>query len=148
MTECHEGSDAVPSGIASSRTVYVDDVIVAPSPGRGRGVFAGRRFEANEIVEVCPMIALSERDADKLAKTGLSDYYFGWGKDGKQAAIALGYGSLYNHSLTPNAEHRKSTADDTMSIVAVREIAVGEEIFIHYQTRMEDEQQAMWFEVR
>jgi SET domain-containing protein len=132
----------------SSRTIYVADVIVAPSPGRGRGIFARRRFEPNEIIEVCPMIALSERDAVKLDETGLYGYYFGWGKDGKQAAIALGYGSLYNHSSTANAEHRKNVAGDTMSIVAVQEIAAGEEIFIHYQTAMQEEQQPMWFEVR
>jgi SET domain-containing protein len=134
--------------MASTRTFDVADVSVAPSPGRGRGVFARRPFARNEVIEVCPVIALSERDADRLNETGLYDYYFGWGEDGKQAAIALGFGSLYNHSFTPNAEHRKDAADNTMSIVAVREITAGEEIFIRYQTGMEDEQQAMWFEVR
>jgi uncharacterized protein len=136
------------SDTAGPRTIYVADVIVAPSAGRGRGIFAKRRFDADEIIEVCPVIALSERDADSLNATGLYEYYFGWGKDGKWAAIALGYGSLYNHSFTPNAEHRKNTVDETISIVAVREIAAGEEIFIRYQTGMGDEQQAMWFDVR
>jgi uncharacterized protein len=134
--------------IVSSQTYHNGDVIVAPSPGRGRGVFARRRFEPNEIIEICPMIALAEGDVDKLNETGLYDYYFGWGKDGKQAAIALGYGSLYNHSFTPNAAHHKNAANDTMSIVAVRQIAAGEEILICYQTGMQKEQPAMWFDVR
>ena len=89
--------------MASTRTFDAANVIVASSPGRGRGVFARRPFARNDVIEVCPVIALSERDADRLYDTGLYDYYFGWGKDGKQAAIALGYGSLYNHSFTPNA---------------------------------------------
>ncbi len=128
--------------------VSAPDVNVATSPGRGRGVFAARRFEPGETIEVCPTIALSEADARKLDATGLYDYYFGWGEDGTQAAIALGYGSLYNHSLTPNAENRKNFAAGSMSIVAVRPIAAGEEIFIRYETGKGDDQPAVWFKVR
>jgi uncharacterized protein len=124
------------------------NVLVSPSPGRGRGVFAARRFEPGETIEVCPVIALSEADARKLDDTGLCDYYFGWGKDGRRAAIALGYGSLYNHAFAPNAEYRKNAANDTISVVALREIAAGEEIFIRYNPGIEADQAAMWFEVR
>jgi uncharacterized protein len=124
------------------------DVIVGPSRGRGRGVFATRRFEPGETIEVCPVIALSEADARKLDNTGLYDYYFGWGKDGRQAAIALGYGSLYNHAFTPNAEHCKNAANDTISVVALREISAGEEIFIHYNTGIDADPATMWFEIR
>jgi hypothetical protein len=136
------------SDTATPRTICAPDVAVGPSPGRGRGVFATRRFAPNEIIEVCPVIALSEADARKLDATGLYDYYFGWGKDGKQAAIGLGYGSLYNHSFMANAQHRKNAADDTIEVVAVREIAQGEEIFIKYDTGTGGAQQNMWFEVR
>jgi uncharacterized protein len=129
-------------------TLFAPDVNVATSRGRGRGVFALRRFEPGETIEVCPAIALSETDARKLDATGLCDYYFGWGENGMQAAIALGYGSLYNHSISPNAEHRKNFAEGTLSIVAVRPIAAGEEIFIRYETGKGDDQPAVWFEVR
>ena len=94
------------------------------------------------------MIALSEADARILDGTGLYDYYFGWGNDGKAAAIALGYGSLYNHSFTPNAVHRKNTESGVISIVAIESIAPGEEIFIRYQTGTGDGEQQMWFDVR
>lgn len=124
------------------------DVIVGPSPGRGRGVFAMRRFAPGETIEVCPVIALPEADARKLDDTGLYDYYFGWGKDGRRAAIALGYGSLYNHAFTPNAEHRKNAENDTISVVALREIPAGEEIFIRYNTGIDADQATMWFNVR
>ena len=69
-------------------------ITIGSSAGRGRGVFAARRFEPGETIEVCPVIALSEADARTLDGTGLYDYYFGWGEDGKAAAITLGYGSL------------------------------------------------------
>jgi hypothetical protein len=111
-------------------------------------VFAARRFEPGETIEVCPVIALSEADARALDGTGLYDYYFGWGEGGKAAAIALGNGSLYNHSPAPNAMHRKQVADGVISIVAVECIERGEEIFIRYDTGTGGGAQQMWFEVR
>ncbi len=124
------------------------DLTIGSSAGRGRGVFAARRFEPGETIEVCPVIALSEADARTLDGTGLYDYYFGWGTDGKAAAIALGYGSLYNHSPSPNAAHRKHQADGSISITAVRRIERGEEILIQYDTGTGSGTQQMWFEVR
>ena len=124
------------------------DITIGSSEGRGRGVFAVRRFEAGETIEVCPVIALSEADARTLDGTGLYDYYFGWGKDGKAAAIGLGFGSLYNHSPTPNAVHRKHPAEGFISITAVTRIEHGEEIFIRYDTGVSSDAQQMWFEVR
>ncbi|HUB49591.1 MAG TPA: SET domain-containing protein [Acetobacteraceae bacterium] len=132
----------------TSRTICAPAAAVGQSPGRGRGVFATREFAPGETIEVCPVIALTEADARKLDATGLYDYYFGWGEGGKQAAIAFGYGSLYNHSVTPNAEHRKNFAEDTLSVVAIRPIAPGEEIFIRYETGSGDVQPTVWFEVR
>lgn len=124
------------------------DVTPGYSKGRGRGVFAARQFEPGETIEICPVIALSEADAKTLDGTGLYDYYFGWGKDGKAAAIALGYGSLYNHSFTPNAIHHKNAKNDTISIVAVKSIAPGEEIFIRYDTAPGEDGKQMWFDIR
>ena len=124
------------------------DVMIGSSEGRGRGVFAARRFEPGETIEVCPVIALSEADARALDATALYDYYFGWGSDGKAAAIALGYGSLYNHSSSPNAKHTKHESDGVISVVAVRPIERGEEIFIRYNTGVAGDAQQMWFEVR
>jgi uncharacterized protein len=124
------------------------DITIGSSEGRGRGVFAARRFEPGETIEVCPVIALSEADARALDNTGLYDYYFGWGEDGKAAAIAFGYGSLYNHSPTANAVHRKHQADGFISIAAVKRIERGEEIFIRYDSGSGGDQHKMWFEVR
>jgi len=124
------------------------DITIGTSEGRGRGVFAARRFEPGETIEVCPVIALCETDARALDGTGLYDYYFGWGKDGKAAAIALGCGSLYNHSPSPNARHRKQEAQGVITIAAVRRIEPGEEIFIRYDTGVAGDAQQMWFEVR
>ncbi len=137
------------------------DLIVRESPSRGRGVFAVRGFEAGETIEVCPVIALSAADAARLDDTHLYNYYFGWGLDGKAAAIALGFGSLYNHSYTPNAVYRKNLADGTIEFVALGAIASGDEIFVRYNfihvegpdsgsapTEGAGDQGPLWFEVR
>jgi SET domain-containing protein len=101
------------------------DITVSRSEGRGRGVFAARRFEPGETIEFCPVIALFEADARTLDGTSLYDYYFGWGKDGNAAAIVLGYRSLYNRSPSPNATHQKHEGDGIMSVVAVSNACTG-----------------------
>ena len=123
-------------------------IAVSDSPGRGRGVFATRRFAAGETIEVCPVIVLTESDARALDHTGLFHYYFGWGNDGQAAAIGLGYSSLYNHADSPNATHMKNLADQTITITALRPIAAGDEILIRYDPGPSAPDGAVWFEVR
>lgn len=76
-------------------------ISVKDSPGKGRGVFAQRNFKKGEVIETCPVIVLPAKEIDSLELTQLYNYYFAWGPDSKDGAIALGYGSLYNHSYNP-----------------------------------------------
>lgn len=122
------------------------DLLVKNSPKGGRGVFAARCFAAGEVIEVCPVIALPAEDAARLDDTKLYNYYFGWGSDGKEAAIALGFGSLYNHADSPNAVYRKHPDEGSLSIIAVMPIAAGEEILIKYNFGIDGG--TPWFEVR
>ena len=46
-------------------------------------------------------------------------------------ALALGYGSLYNHSYQPNARYDDQPAG-AMTFTALRDIRAGEEITINY----------------
>ena len=124
------------------------DLIVKQSGSRGRGVFAARQFQAGEVIEVCPVIALSSDDVAQLDKTRLYDYYFGWGADNTGGAIALGFGSLYNHSYAPNAAYRKSEADGTISIVALKSIAPDDEILFKYNNGDTENCGPLWFEVK
>ena len=123
-------------------------LIVKQSASRGRGVFAARWFQAGEVIEVCPVITLSSADAAKLDDTYLYNYYFGWGADNTGAAIALGFGSLYNHSYAPNATYRKSEADCTISIIAVKPIAPEDEILIKYNYGDTENSDRLWFDVK
>jgi len=124
------------------------DLIVKQSASRGRGVFAARWFQAGEVIEVCPVIGLSSDDMAKLDDTPLYNYYFGWGAENKGAAIALGFGSLYNHSYAPNAAYRKSEADSTILFFAVKPIAPEDEILITYNFGDTENCGQLWFDVK
>ena len=107
---------------------------VADSPGRGRGVFALRRFKAGETIERCPVVASpSDEWEEHVVNTELTDYCFRWGEDDEDGAIPLGYGSVYNHSFTPNARYVPRLRDRQMEFIAIRDIDPGEEITTNYR---------------
>lgn len=124
----------------SNGRLYVKEV-----PGKGRGVFAFEPIEAGEVIEVCPVIWLNTKDLKALDGTTLYDYYFLWGKTGRQAAIALGYGSLYNHDYTPNATYDMYFDEKIIVVYALREIPAHEEITFNYNGSPDD-QGKVWFE--
>ena len=102
---------------------------VAASTLHGRGVFAAVPIAAGDIVEECPVIRFPAAEREHIDATLIDEYYFDWDGDG---AIALGLGSLYNHSDTPVAEYIKDTVNDVLVVRAVSAIAAGEEITFSY----------------
>lgn len=107
--------------------------------GAGRGVFATSSIKAGELIERCPVVALTDKkDRDRLRKTGLVNYYFLWGEKRDHAAICLGWGALYNHSFEPNARYEKVMDDFRMDFYALRDIAPGEEILVNYNGAPDD----------
>jgi uncharacterized protein len=101
-------------------------------PGKGRGVVAERHIPAGATIERPPVLVVPASEAPLIRDTRLAHYYFEWGDDCKQAAIALGYGSLYNHSYTPNARYEFRDAEECLEFIALRDIKLGEEITINY----------------
>jgi len=103
---------------------------VRRSGKKGRGVFARKAIRKGTIIEHAPMILLPIGEVFSNApKTKLANYVFGWGDD--TVAVALGYGSLYNHSYQPNAAYR-SEGPQTQIFRAIRDIKAGEEITVNY----------------
>ena len=115
------------------------------SKGRGaRGVYARRQIEADELIERVPVILIpktqvfgTEYAAQQAAR--ISWYVFAWNVPTKReyVAIALGYGSIYNHSFAPNAVYR-CVAPDAIEYVALRPIEPGEEVTVNYNGRPDD----------
>ncbi len=109
--------------------------------GKGRGVFARRQIRKGEVIETVPVIVLpGEEVGDGSAST---DYCFAWGRG--TVALALGYGSLYNHSYEPNACY-EDVGGRTKLFVAIRDIAAGEEITVNYNGEPGD-RSPVWFDV-
>lgn len=112
----------------------------------GRGVFATIQYIQDDVIEVCPVIVLGKEERSKIDGTKLFDYYFSWGAEEDEAAIALGFGSLYNHSYTPNAKYLKKYNRNEIHIVALKTIKVGEEILVNYNGDPKSIE-PLWFEV-
>lgn len=102
---------------------------IAPSAGRGRGCFAERGFARGEVIEEAPVVVVPTGQLEHLDRTILENYYFQWGEDG---AVALGRLSLCNHDYAPNAGFERRVASGTVRLVALRDIAAGEEVTINY----------------
>lgn len=99
----------------------------------GRGVFALAPIKKGEVIEACPVIPLAKGDEKKLTETVLDKYMFAWGEGLEECCICLGYGSLYNHSSTPNAVACRVHDRTEIEFVALRDIAAGEQILTDYE---------------
>jgi uncharacterized protein len=121
---------------------------VTSFPGKGRGVVAQRHFEPGETVEQMPVIVVPQAEVSLIRQTRLANYYFEWGEDCKQGAIALGYGSLYNHSYTPNARYEFREENESLEFIALCEIRPGEEITINYNNLGPSAKQPLKFDVK
>lgn len=106
------------------------NLAVKNSDEKGRGVFATEFIAKDGIIEMCPIIKLDSKNKSQIDQTELYDYYFLW--DENNFALALGYGSLYNHSSLPNASYHFQKANNTIIIKALENILPNNEIFVDY----------------
>ncbi len=119
---------------------------VRETESKGRGVFALAAIPAGTLIETSDIVLIPEPDMEALEDSILGNYFFRWGADDKQGALALGYGSLYNHSYRPNARYMKHFESFTIDFIALRDIAAGEEIKTNYNGDPES-RKGLWFSV-
>ena len=120
--------------------LHLPFIYVRPSPLGGRGVFTAEPIPRGTTIELAPAIVLSAADRERIHASALHDYYFLWAGDG--AAIALGYGSLYNHSTAANTSYDMDYDVEQIRFVASRDIQAGEELLIDYLVGGGEE---LWF---
>lgn len=108
------------------------NLFVSNAGHKGRGVFTSKILKKGELIEICPVIELTYREHQSLVGHILENYAFVWNTKKRSVAILLGFGSLYNHSLKPNADYFKRLKDGVMLFKASRNIKAGEEITIDY----------------
>ncbi|MGE3819259.1 MAG: SET domain-containing protein [Isosphaeraceae bacterium] len=103
--------------------------------GKGRGVFARRAIRKGDVIERVPVLVLAVDQIKDAAVWGeVANYVFQWGEG--TVALALGYGSLYNHSYRPNARYDDGARQKVFT--ALRDVAAGEEITINYNGDPDD----------
>jgi hypothetical protein len=108
-------------------------------------VYALRDIPAGTLIERVPVLLIPRNqvfsDDPKVPSPSphISWYVFDWTGHTKRdyVALALGYGSIYNHADDPNAAWEPEPPD-TLAFRAARPIAAGEEVFISYRGKGDD----------
>jgi len=116
-------------------------------PGKGLALFAVRNIAENEIIEECPILPLTPTERKHSEKTILNHYIYPW-RSTRSAAVVFGYGSIYNHSFTPNADWKQNFKTSRMVYRALRDITAGEELTVNYNGEPDDDTPIEWFEVK
>lgn len=109
--------------------IYIKDTGTA----KGLGAFAARKFSREEVVELCPVLVI-DAAATKLPQP-INTRVFDWAKLAKSkqhSALALGYGSMYNHDNPANMRYEADATKLFLRFIAIRDIEESEELTINY----------------
>ena len=108
------------------------------SPGRGRGVFALRDIPKGTTVDISAVLLFSaaEYEAHPGQRSVLDNYTYRW--DRGRYALALGLGSIFNHSRSGgvNCGYVRDFARSTITYVTTRDVRAEREIFISYGDKL------------
>lgn len=121
-------------------------IVVKRIPKKGRGVFALKDFKEGDIIESAPVLIFTSKERRHLEKTLLNYYIYPW-RSTRGASLALGFGSIYNHSFSPNADWKQNFRTQSMVYRAIKNIKKGEEITVNYNGEPDDNTPIDWFEV-
>jgi SET domain-containing protein len=94
-----------------------------------RGLIATELIHKDQVIERCPSIVYV-KNTPVIEQTIFDHYVFDW--DETHEALALGYGSLINHSYERNVGVDFDFEKKEIIFTALRDINVGEELFINY----------------
>lgn len=122
------------------------NIVIRRFPKKGRGVFALKNFKAGDIIENCPVLIFTPKERKHLEKTLLNYYVYPW-RSTRGAALVLGYGSIYNHSYSPNADWKQNFKTQSMIFRAIKNIKKEEEITVNYNGEPDEQTPIDWFEV-
>lgn len=131
--------------ISSLGKVYVKKSDI---PESGRGVFTKVNLKKGETVEECPIIEIPKHNLSSLNESNLVTYVFFFGRNKEKAALALGFGSLYNHSDNPNIAFEIKPSQETIEFTALEDIKKDGELTINYKgsDKLGKKSSPLWFE--
>ena len=96
------------------------------SPIHGKGMFALKDFEDQEVVEVCPTLEVDHNDIGGI----LEDYVY-YGDNPDNRVIVMGYGMMYNSWKNSNLWYYRDK-DGNFVYVTSRKVKKGDELCIDY----------------
>ena len=112
----------------------VDGFVAHTGTPKGRGVFSARSFRTDEVIERCPVVMFDGSYSD--LPQPLKNLVFSWSRlanlERPCQALALGYGSLYNHDNPSNLRYEADVQNRLLAFIADRDIAKGEELTVNY----------------
>jgi len=129
--------------LLTSASIYIGQSEI---PHAGRGVYATRAIRKGGIIERCPVILIPKNDLSHVDTSFLVTYFFYFGKKKEQVVIALGFGSIYNHSYQPNAHYKIKLREKILEFVALQDIKKDTEITINYKQGNTKRPHPLWFE--
>ena len=101
---------------------YIDDV-------KGFGVFTLEKINIGDIVETCYFLPIYNSNINPLL-----DYLFQIDEHTTKRIFPLGYGSIYNHSDSPNINW-KVKDDKFIEFYSLKEIESGDELCHDYGSK-------------
>lgn len=100
------------------------DIEIRNSKIHGKGVFA-KNFIPKGTLLTCDVLVLNERPLS------IKNYFYPW--EGIEHSLCMGFGSYFNHSLTPNVRIKSINKRKlTKTFIILKDIEVGEELTIKY----------------
>jgi uncharacterized protein len=111
---------------------------------KGRGVFTNKEILKDTILEIAPVIVMTNEDRKHLDKTLLHNYIFEWGHNTNLCCMALGYIPIYNHSYKSNCIYIMDYDTNSIIIKSIVTIKKNEELTINYNGDFDDET-PVWF---
>ena len=103
------------------------------SKGKGRGVFCNEDIPTRTLIHVSPVLVLKGEDSANSQRTVLKHYTYNWGKE---QAVALGLGSMFNHCRSNNVGFVKVREKGVIEYYTLRDVSAGTELCIHYGPKL------------
>lgn len=130
--------------LADDSEIPTGALSVRKTRSAGRGVFAAKRLQAGTLINISHVLLFPIEEYEKYGKfTQLDNYTYIWHKDleGKSMALALGLGSLFNHSYdSPNVSYTFDRVNETIRYTLLKDVDPETELCISYGTGK------MWWE--
>jgi hypothetical protein len=97
---------------------------------KGRGLFATQNIPPRTVIHVAPCLPVRQDEYENHMRFTILEHYL-FNDSGGNKLLALGYGSLFNHSRSPNVDYRIGEGSIAYSS-GHKQILQGEELCISY----------------